>query len=112
MFTFTEEDAQRGCRHSLEGRAGPAEVWLHNLEGVEELSAASSNVKDSYSCQSVCNDMEIGDMINPMGSILPSLVHLIFFTMTKMPHVLIRHDHIHYAPMCVCVCVCPLNYTG
>ena len=47
-------------------------------------------------------------MINPMGSILPSLVHLMFFTMlySKMPHVLIRHDHIHYAPMCVCVCVC------
>ena len=44
-------------------------------------------------------------MINPMGSILPSLVHLMFFTMlcSKMPHVLIRHDHIHYAPMCVCV---------
>ena len=57
-------------------------------------------------------------MINPKGSILPSLVHLMFFTMlySKMPHALIRHDHIHYAPMCVCVCVCvcvcarPLNY--
>ena len=46
-------------------------------------------------------------MINPMGSVLPSLVHLMFFTMlySKMPHVLIRHDHIHYAPMCVCVYV-------